>query len=40
VCLLTPATFYSVSQFYRKFDQVEDQDAIRLLREAQPITSE
>ncbi len=34
ICLLTPATFLSIGQFYRSFDQVEDERAIDLLREA------
>lgn len=34
VCLSTPELFQSVGQFYQKFNQVDDQEAIRLLREA------
>jgi len=34
VCLLSPTDFFAISQFYRNFDQVEDDQAIRLLREA------
>jgi predicted phosphoribosyltransferase len=33
VCLLVPEDFMSVGQFYGDFTQVEDQEAIRLLRE-------
>lgn len=33
VCLLAPEDFMSVGQFYWEFTQVEDQEAIRLLRE-------
>ena len=31
VCLMTPANFYAVSQFYREFPQVEDEEVIALL---------
>jgi predicted phosphoribosyltransferase len=34
VCVIIPAVFYSVGQFYINFNQVDDQEAIRLLREA------
>ncbi len=34
VCLSVPEIFYSVGQFYENFDQVDDQEAIRLLKEA------
>ena len=34
ICLLTPETFWAIGQFYRNFDQVEDEEAIRLLGEA------
>lgn len=34
VCVQVPTHFQSVGQFYKKFDQVEDQEAIRLLHEA------
>lgn len=33
VCLESPQHFLSVGQFYKNFDQVDDQEAIRLLRE-------
>lgn len=33
VCLLVPEDFMSVGQFYWEFTQVEDREAIRLLRE-------
>lgn len=33
-CLVIPHTFYSVSQFYEDFSQVEDNEAIRLLTQA------
>jgi putative phosphoribosyl transferase len=33
VCLLAPADFWSIGQFYEEFTQVEDDEAIRLLRE-------
>jgi predicted phosphoribosyltransferase len=32
VCLESPAWFQAVGQFYRNFDQVEDEDVIALLR--------
>ncbi len=34
VCLLTPDPFYAIGQFYQEFPQVEDGEAIRLLKEA------
>lgn len=34
VCLDAPEDFYAVGQFYRAFDQVEDDEAIRLLDDA------
>lgn len=34
ICVLVPNQFYGVGQFYKKFDQVDDQEAIRLLNEA------
>jgi predicted phosphoribosyltransferase len=34
VCLSTPAFFQAVSQFYREFPQVDDDDAQRILAEA------
>lgn len=34
VCLLVPKTFFGVGQFYENFEQVKDEEAIRLLREA------
>ena len=33
-CLLTPEDFAAISQFYRDFEQVEDEVAVRLLRES------
>jgi putative phosphoribosyl transferase len=33
ICLLVPEEFMSVGQFYEDFSQVEDQEAIRLMRE-------
>ncbi|MGP1675763.1 MAG: phosphoribosyltransferase [Burkholderiales bacterium] len=33
-CLLTPSDFEAISQFYGDFRQVEDEEALRLLREA------
>ena len=34
ICLLTPYDFYAVGQFYREFNQVDDQEVIKLLRKA------
>ncbi|MEY3194824.1 MAG: hypothetical protein RIQ78_921 [Bacteroidota bacterium] len=33
VCLLTPNNFYAVGQFYENFDQVRDDQVMRLLQE-------
>ncbi|MBE0620328.1 MAG: phosphoribosyltransferase [Burkholderiales bacterium] len=33
-CLLTPSDFSAISQFYGDFQQVEDEEALRLLRES------
>lgn len=33
VCLLAPRDFYAVGQYYENFDQVEDEEVIRLLHE-------
>lgn len=33
-CLLTPGDFAAISQFYADFQQVEDEEAVRLLRES------
>lgn len=33
-CLLTPSDFEAISQFYDDFQQVEDEEAVRLLRES------
>jgi predicted phosphoribosyltransferase len=35
VCLLTPAMFYAIGQFYQNFVQVEDEEAIAILKECQ-----
>ncbi|MHC5005142.1 MAG: phosphoribosyltransferase [Planctomycetota bacterium] len=34
ICLLAPATFWAVGQFYDRFDQVTDQEVVELLRDA------
>lgn len=34
ICLQSPENFMSVGRFYENFDQVDDQEAIRLLHEA------
>lgn len=36
VCLLTPADFQAVGQFYAHFPQVEDTEVVRALRDAAP----
>lgn len=33
-CLLTPREFDTISQFYENFQQVEDEESVRLLRES------
>lgn len=34
VCLLVPGSFMAIGQFYRDFAQVDDEEAMRLLRES------
>lgn len=34
ICLEIPTLFYAIGQFYEKFDQVDDKEALRLLHEA------
>ena len=34
VCLHAPEMFHAVGQFYRDFEQVDDSEVVRLLREA------
>ncbi len=34
VCLVQPDEFFGIGEFYDRFDQVEDEEAIRLLRES------
>lgn len=36
-CLLTPGDFGAISQFYADFQQVEDEEAVRLLRESRAL---
>lgn len=38
VCLLAPVSFQAVSQFYREFPQVDDDEAVRVLAAAQADT--
>lgn len=33
ICLSTPESFMAIGQFYQQFEQVEDEEAIRLLKE-------
>jgi predicted phosphoribosyltransferase len=37
VCVLTPQHFYAIGQFYRDFEQVEDAEVVRLLRDSRPM---
>ncbi len=34
ICLLTPSDFYAVGQFYEEFNQVDDNEVIKLLQKA------
>ena len=34
ICLLAPANFHAVGQFYENFDQVNDNEVVRLLKKA------
>ncbi len=36
VCLLRPETFWAIGQFYADFRQVEDEEAVELLRASVP----
>jgi predicted phosphoribosyltransferase len=36
VCLLSPADFWAIGQFYEDFTQVEDDEVVKLLREFAP----
>jgi predicted phosphoribosyltransferase len=36
VCLLSPADFWAIGQFYRDFTQVEDEEVVEFLRQAAP----
>jgi predicted phosphoribosyltransferase len=38
-CLLAPRDFEAISQFYADFQQVEDEEAVRLLRESRTVQS-
>src|SRR5262249_17213073 len=37
VCLLSPDTFWAISQFYEDFSPVEDEQVVALLREFAPL---
>lgn len=37
ICLVTPADFWAVGQFYEDFAPVEDTEVVELLRAAQPV---
>jgi putative phosphoribosyl transferase len=37
ICLLAPAEFQAVGQFYESFDPVEDEEVVRILREFSPL---
>jgi predicted phosphoribosyltransferase len=36
ICLLAPDEFWAVGQFYRDFEQVEDEEVVEMLRQATP----
>jgi predicted phosphoribosyltransferase len=38
ICLRSPAAFGAVGQFYRRFDQLEDEDVLAILREEAELT--
>jgi predicted phosphoribosyltransferase/pimeloyl-ACP methyl ester carboxylesterase len=38
ICLYAPQSFYAVGQFYEAFEQVEDEEVVRLLKEFAPVT--
>ncbi len=38
ICLLAPRSFWAIGQFYRDFTQVDDEEAVELLRAAGPAT--
>ena len=40
ICLEAPADFRAVGQFYRSFETVEDEEVVRLLREAASVTQQ
>ena len=37
ICLIAPPTFHAIGQFYDDFSQVDDSEAIALLRDAASI---
>ena len=37
ICLLAPRSFRAIGQFYADFTQVEDEQAVELLRAAAPV---
>ncbi len=39
ICLLAPPSFWGIGQFYMDFTQVEDEQAVELLRAAAPVQS-
>ena len=39
VCLHAPEDFWAIGQFYEDFEQVEDEEALELLREFAPAAS-
>lgn len=40
VCLISPDDFYAVGQFYEYFDQTEDEDVIRIMKDLKTVTEE
>jgi predicted phosphoribosyltransferase len=39
VCLYSPAEFYAVGQFYRRFPQLDDSEVIALLDQARTLSA-
>lgn len=40
VCLRAPEIYYAVGQFYARFEQIEDEEVLEIMREEAEITSE
>jgi putative phosphoribosyl transferase len=37
LCLKSPENFFAIGQFYRDFGQVDDEQAVDLLRQSAPV---